>query len=152
MKTRFFLPIALIVLSMTLGRAQNYKVAHIDSVGEVKDGYGKVVGSITIEGTVRNTLGVKMAFIDKGLELVEVKGGRKMGLTKWNGDFTPYYLGSPISPWTMSSASNGVCFLKDSKHNVIAEVNETYKKFGACAVHFFDDQAKYDEAKAKKKQ
>ncbi|HEY8934675.1 MAG TPA: heavy metal-binding domain-containing protein [Cyclobacteriaceae bacterium] len=128
--------IAVIVITTTINfsMAQNYKAPKIDASGKITDKEGKHVGNVSMEGIITDVAGAEIAHVDAAGMLIDTKTGKKLGKAEKNGNFVPY-LPTPEEGWTVGPPMNGVCLVKDKEGNVIAEVHESYKQFGACAIH-----------------
>jgi hypothetical protein len=123
-----------IVLLMSASFAQNYKAPAIDASGKITDKEGNHVGNISKEGIITDVAGAEIAHVDGNGILVDAATGKKLGKAEKNGNYVPY-LPKPEGGWTVGPPMNGVCLVKDKNGKVQAEVHESYKQFGACAIH-----------------
>jgi hypothetical protein len=126
--------VIVITLSMSFSQAQNYKAPKIDASGKITDKNGEHIGNVTTEGVITDQAGAEIAHVDGTGMLIDTKTGKNLGKAEKNGNFVPY-LPKPEEGWTVGPPMNGVCLVKDKDGNVIAEVHESYKQFGACAIH-----------------
>jgi hypothetical protein len=125
--------------------AQNYKAPKIDASGKVTDEKGVLIGHVSKEGLITDAKGEKIGFVDGAGMLVDSKGD-KLGKPEKNGNFAPYFNGaSDKSTWTTTAPANGTCYVKNSKGEVVAEVHENYKMYGACAIHCLQHHMKHSE-------
>ena len=129
------LALLMLAFSISVSYAQtDYKGHKIDASGKITDKDGKHVGSLTKEGIVSDASGEKVAHVDANGFFIDAKTGKSLGKVGKNGSFIPYSA-SPAESWTIGSPEDGVCLVKDKDGNVKAEVHETYKHVGACAIH-----------------
>lgn len=137
MKTRMKMTQAMlmILLATQITVAQNYKAPMIDASGKITDKHGKQIGSLSAEGVIMDEMGMKVAYVDAEGTLVDAKTGKKMGKTLKNGNFVPEFAKTPDEGWSVSTPMNGTCLVKDKDGNIVAEMHENYKQFGACAIH-----------------
>lgn len=141
-----------VVLTINYITAQNYKAPAIDASGTATDKNGKTIGSVNKTGEIKDTAGIKIAYIDSEGNLIDFKTGKKMGKAMKNGNFTPYFNETPDKGMTISAPMNGICQVKDADGKVVAEVHESYKQFGACAMHCLQNNMNHSEMLDKTKQ
>ncbi len=132
-------------LMITLSYAQNYKAPKIDASGKITDGSGKHIGNVTKEGVVTDAMGMKVATMDATGSLVETKTGKKLGKAEKNGNFVSAFAKTPDEGWSVSAPENGTCYVKDKSGKVMAEVHESYKQVGACAIHCLTAHMDHDK-------
>jgi hypothetical protein len=135
MKMQKLLITIFMIVSVFGLNAQNYKAPKIDASGTITNEKGNVIGSVTTGGVLSDSAGVKIAHVDSNGNFVDLKTGKVMGKAAKNGIILPYFEKTPDTGWSISSPLNGTCTVKDEKGKVVAEVHESYKKFGACAIH-----------------
>ena len=152
MKTlkRISLAIITVVFAIQIAQAQtqDYKGHRIDASGKVTDKDGKHIGNVTKDGVISDALGTNIAYVDANGSLIDAMNGKNLGKVGKNGKFVPY---SSKETWSVSSPENGVCLVRDKDGNVKAEVHETYKNMGACAIHCLTHQMKHGEVMDEKK-
>jgi hypothetical protein len=145
------LKIVLIAIAMcvagSLAKAQNYKAPKIDATGKITDKNGAFIGSVTKEGLITNSKGITLGHVDGNGNLIDEKTGGKLGKAEKNGNFLPHFAKTPDKGWTISAPENGTCYLKDKEGNIKAEVHESYKAVGACAIHCLTHHADHDKMK-----
>ncbi len=145
MKTSKTISLAILIFAFAISHTQaqtDYKGHRIDAAGKIIDKDGKHVGTVTKEGAINDASGKKVAHVDGSGSVIDVTG-KNLGKVGKNGTFTPY--SSTSNEWTISNPENGVCLVKDKDGKVIAEVHETYKHIGACAVHCLINNMNHNE-------
>lgn len=142
----------LCVMLSTLIHAQNYKALKIDASGKITDQNGKMIGTVTKDGTISDAVGMKIAHVDANGTLVDEKTGEKLGKAEKNGNFVSEYSKTPDQGWTTSAPLNGTCLVKDRDGNIKAEVHENYKAFGACAIHCLEHHMNHNAVRNEKNQ
>jgi hypothetical protein len=128
----------IIVMAVSYSIAQvpgNYKAPKIDASGKVFNTNGEHIGWVTSDGVIKDAKGTKVASVDSEGTLVDAATGEKMGKAEKNGNFVAYPVTTPDKGWKTTEPQNNICYVKDSKGNVIAEVHQNYKAQGACAIH-----------------
>jgi hypothetical protein len=115
--------------------AQNYKAPKIDSSGKITDEKGTVLGSVTLDGVVSDVSGGKVAYVNSEGAMVDAKSGKVLGKPEKNGIILPHFEQTKDKGWSVSAPMNGTCTVVDGNGKVRAEVHESYKNFGACAIH-----------------
>ena len=137
MKTlkHFLIAVLGLALGIQFAQGQNYKAPKIDASGKITNEKGLFIGSVTKEGTISNASGVKVAYVDGEGSMVDAKTGKKIGKPDKNGIVLPHFADTPDKGWSVSAPMNGTCLVKDSNGKVKAEIHESYKQFGACAIH-----------------
>ena len=134
-KRNLILTILGVLLVLTMSYAQNYKAPKIDASGKITDEHGMHIGTLQTDGTLLDTSGKKIAFIDATGHLVDSKTNKKLGKPDKNGNYAPLSIKTPDKGWSVTAPENGTCLVKDKDGNIKAEVHENYKQFGACAIH-----------------
>jgi Heavy metal binding domain len=127
---------------LTQGQALDYKGHKIDATGKITDASGKHVGNVTKDGVITDATGAKVAYTDGNGSLIDGKTGKNLGKIGKNGNFVSY---SGTETLLVSEPQNGICMVKDKDGNIKAEVHETYKNVGACAVHCMTHNMKHGE-------
>lgn len=152
MKTlkKISLAVLLIVFAFQIAQAQavDYKGHKIDITGKVTDAAGKHIGNVTKEGIISDSSGKKIAHVDGKGFLIDEVTGKNLGKVGKSGDFVPY---SANIGWSVSTPEGGTCLIKDETGKVKAEVHETYKNIGACAIHCLSHHMKHNEVMEEKK-
>ena len=146
MKTLKVVSLVMLMLAFTINisNAQtDYKGHKIDASGKITDKDGSHMGNVTKDGAITDASGKKVAHVDSNGSLIDGTTGKNLGKVGKNGNFVPY--SSPANEWTVSNPENGVCLVKDKDGNVKAEVHETYKHVGACAVHCLTNNMNHNE-------
>jgi hypothetical protein len=152
MKTKNTLLLMLgVVLAINISEAQNYKAPKINASGKITDKDGKHIGNVTKDGVVSDATGMKIAHIDAEGMLVDDKTGKKLGKAEKNGNFLPHFAKTPDEGWSTSAPMNGTCLVKDKSGNIVAEVHENYKQYGACAIHCLTHHMKHGDVMNEKK-
>lgn len=151
MKTLKTLVCAILVMVLTINTsmAQNYKAPKIDASGKITDKNGKYIGKINQQGEIMDTMGTTIAHIDGNGMLVDPKTGKHLGKAEKNGNYLPHFP-KTSEQWTTSAPMNGTCLVKNEKGEVVAEVHENYKQFGACAIHCLENHMNHNEVLEKK--
>jgi hypothetical protein len=135
MKTRrLMMALFAVVFALNLN-AQNYKAPKIDASGKITDEKGTAIGSVTLDGVVSDASGTKVAYVNAEGAMVDAKTGKILGKPEKNGIVLPYFEKTSDKGWSVSTPMNGTCLVKDGNGKVKAEVHESYKNFGACAIH-----------------
>ena len=134
-----------LVLAINISQAQNYKAPKIDASGKITDKEGKPIGSVTRDGVINDAMGMKVAYVDAEGSIVDAKSGKKLGKAMKNGNYLPSFAKTIDEGWSVSTPQNGTCQVKDKNGNVMAEVHENYKQFGACAIHCLTNRMDHDE-------
>src|SRR5258706_11111524 len=118
---KIFPAVLVVVFAIQITRAQtvDYKGHRIDASGKVTNEKGKRIGSVTKEGVISDSSGMKIAYVDGNGSLIDAMTGKNLGKVGKNGNFVPY---SSTAGWSASSAENGSCLIKDEKDNVKAVV------------------------------
>lgn len=66
--------------SLLFAQSANYKQPmSISATGQIKDGAGKAVGTVSKDRMIMDATGKKIAFVDGQGNLVDAKTGKKMG-------------------------------------------------------------------------
>lgn len=146
MKTLKTISLAMLMLAfaVNISHAQtDYKGHKIDASGKITDKDGKHVGTMTKEGAIHDAAGKKVAHVDGDGSLIDANG-KNLGKVGKNGTFIPYSSTSNDA-WTVSEPANGTCLVKDKDGNVKAEVHETYKHMGACAIFCLTNNMNHNE-------
>ncbi len=144
-KISLLILVVVFAIQITRGQAQDYKGHRIDDSGKVTDKDGKHIGNVTKEGVIRDASGMKVAYVDGNGSLIDAISGKNLGKVGKNGNFVPYSAKSANESWSVSSPENGTCLIKDKDGNIKAEVHETYKNIGACAIHCLTQHMKHGE-------
>lgn len=153
MKTLKILACAIItmVFAINTTMAQNYKASKIDASGKITDKYGKYIGNINQKGEISDTTGKIIAHIDANGMLIDHKTGKQLGKAEKNGNYLPHFPKTSEQS-TTSAPMNGTCLVKNEKGEVVAEVHENYKQFGACAIHCLQNHMNHNEILEKKEE
>ncbi len=152
MKTQMKISMLAVVLMLiaTLTQAQNYKAPKIDASGKITDKNGDFIGSVTKEGKITDAKGTTLGHVDASGNLINEKTGKILGKAEKNGNFIPHFAKTSDKGWAVSAPENGTCYVKDKDGNIKAEVHESYKAVGACAIHCLNihmDHAKMQDEK-----
>ena len=152
MKTQIKISMVALALTLvvTLAQAQNYKAPKIDASGKITDKNGVYIGSVTKEGVITDAKGVTLGHVDGSGNLINEKTGEKLGKAEKNGNFLPHFGKTSDKGWTVSTPENGTCYIKDKDGNLKAEVHESYKAFGACAIHCLSNHMNHTEVQEQK--
>jgi hypothetical protein len=124
--------------------AQNYKAPKIDASGKITDAKGTPIGSVTLDGVVSDASGTKVAYVNAEGAMVDAKTGKVLGKPEKNGMILPHFDKTSDKGWSVSTPMNGTCVVKDGEGKVKAEVHESYKNFGACAVHCLQQKTNHN--------
>lgn len=138
-------PLLTLLLVSSLALAQNYKVPTIDASGKMYDKNGKMLGSLTRQGEIRDAQGTKIGYIDANGALIDPKTGRELGKAAKNGNYVSYFSNTPDKRWTTGAPMNGTCLVKDNDGHLKAVVHENYKQFGACAMHCLQNHMNHNQ-------
>ena len=138
------LTILMAVFVSNIAQSQtDYKGHKITADGKITDKEGKHIGTVTADGIINDAAGKKVAYVDANGFLIDGTTGKNLGKVGKNGNFIPYT--NNAASWTISEPENGICLVKDKDGKVIAEVHETYKHIGACAIHCLTNHMKHGE-------
>ena len=146
MKTIKTISLVMLMLAFAINISQaqtDYKGHKIDASGKITDKNGKHIGNVTKDGAITDASGKKVAHVDSNGALIDGTTGKNLGKVGKNGNFVPY--SSTANEWTIDNPANGVCLVKDKDGKVVAEVHETYKHVGACAVHCLANNMNHNE-------
>lgn len=139
MKTTIKLVLAILGLafSVSLLNAQDYKHPYglVKEDGKIYSPEGTFLGTVTKDGVIKDTAGVKIAHIDSEGTLVDAKTGKKLGKAQKNGNYISHGANTGDKGWTVSAPMNGTCEVKNAKGETVVVVHENYKQYGACAYH-----------------
>ncbi|WP_018622752.1 5-fold beta-flower protein [Spirosoma luteum] len=144
-KTLFFALFALLLgaPSLLLAQSANYKnPMSINATGQIKDGFGATVGTVSKDKMILDAKGQKIAFVDGQGNLVDAKTGKKMGRVGKNND--TYMDANGDLMFTIKDNPDETCDIFDAKGHKIGNVHDSYKGT-ACALHCF--QAKHTHMK-----
>ncbi len=136
-KTLFFALFALLLGAPTLLLAQsaNYKnPMTINATGQIKDGSGATVGTVSKDRMIMDAKGKKIAFVDGQGNLVDAKTNKKMGHVGKNND--TYMDANGDLMFTVKDNADNTCDIFDAKGKKIGNVHDSYKG-SACALHCF---------------
>lgn len=121
------------------GQSANYKQPMtINASGQIKDGQGISVGTISKDRMIIDAKGKKIAFVDGQGNLVDAKTSKKMG--KMGKDGKTYMDANGDLMFTIKDNADDTCDIFDAKGKKIGNVHDSYKGT-ACALHCF--QAKH---------
>lgn len=153
MKTQLtiYLLVIAFAVSCQFAQAQNYKAPKIDASGKITDKDGNFIGSVTKDGMITDSKGVTLGHVDGSGNLINEKTGEKLGKAEKNGNFLPHFAKTNDKGWVVSTPENGTCYIKDKDGNIKAEVHESYKAFGACAIHCLSNHMNHTEVQDEKK-
>ena len=113
-----------------------------DFKGHVIDGKGDIyldgtkIGTVTKEGTVTDTKGKKLAYLDANGQLVDATG-KKLG--KMGKDGKTYYDANGTVMFATKDNADGTCTIQDANGKVIGNVHSSYKGV-ACSLHCFQNK------------
>lgn len=139
-KTLFFALFALLLgaPSLLLAQSANYKnPMSINATGQIKDGSGATVGTVSKDRMIMDANGKKIAFMDGQGNLVDAKTGKKMGRVGKNND--TYMDANGDLMFTVKDNADNTCDIFDAKGKKIGNVHDSYKGT-ACALHCFQNQ------------
>lgn len=121
------------------GQSANYKQPmSINAGGQIKDGTGATIGTVSKDRMIMNAEGKKLAFVDGQGNLVDARTGKKMG--KMGKDGKTYMDANGDLMFTIKDNAEETCDIFDAKGKKIGNVHDSYKGT-ACALHCF--QAKH---------
>ena len=132
-----FLMLALLLAlpSLLFAQSANYKQPmSINASGQIKDGTGATVGTVSKERMIMDAKGKKMAFVDGQGSLVDAKTGKKMG--RMGKDGKTYMNANGDLMYTIKDNADETCDIFDAKGRKIGNVHDSYKGT-ACALHCF---------------
>jgi len=136
-KTLFFALFALLLgaPSLLLAQSANYKnPVSINANGQIKDGSGATVGTVSKDKMILDAKGQKIAFVDGQGNLVDAKTGKKMGRVGKNNAI--YMDANGDLMFTVKDNADNTCDIFDAKGRKIGNVHDSYKG-SACALHCF---------------
>ncbi len=121
--------------SLLFAQSANYKQPmSINASGQIKDGSGKAVGTVSKDQMIMDAKGKKIAFVDSQGNLVDAKTGKKMG--KMGKDGKSYMDANGDLMFTIKDNADDTCDIFDAKGKKIGNVHDSYKGT-ACALHCF---------------
>lgn len=121
--------------SLLFAQSANYKQPmSINATGQIKDGSGKAVGTVSKDQMIMDAKGHKIAFVDGQGNLVDAMTGKKMG--KMGKDGKTYMNANGDLMFTIKDNPDNTCDIFDAKGNKIGNVYDSYKG-SACALHCF---------------
>jgi hypothetical protein len=135
--TLFFALFALLLgaPSLLLAQSANYKnPMYINATGQIKDGSGTTVGTVSKDKMIMDANGKKIAFVDGQGNLVDAKTGKKMG--KMGKDGKTYMDANGHLMFTVKDNADNTCDIFNAKGQKIGNVHDSYKG-SACALHCF---------------
>ena len=133
------LALLLALPSLLFAQSANYKnPMRINASGQIKDGTGATVGTVSKERMIMDAKGRKMAFVDGQGNLIDAKTGKRMG--RMGKDGKTYMDANGDLMYTIKDNADETCDIFDAKGRKIGNVHESYKGT-ACALHCF--QAKH---------
>ncbi len=116
-------------------QSANYKQPmSINSGGQINDGTGATVGTVSKDRMIMDARGKKIAFVDGQGNLVDAKTGKKMG--RMGKDGKTYVDVSGDLMFTIKDNADDTCDIFDAKGNKIGNVHDSHKGT-ACALHCF---------------
>lgn len=125
----------LLMPSFVFSQSANYKQPMtINAAGQVKDGKGVMVGTVTKGQMINDAKGKKIAFVDGQGNLVDAKTDKKMGRVGKDGK--TYMDANGDLMFTIKDNPDETCDIFDAKGNKIGNVHDSYKGT-ACALHCF---------------
>ena len=136
-KSLFFALFALLLgtPSLLLAQSANYKnPMSINASGQVKDGTGATVGTVSKDRMIMDAKGQKIAFVDGQGNLVDAKTGKKMG--RMGKDGKTYMDANGDLMFTIKDNADETCDIVDANGKKIGNVHDSYKG-SACALHCF---------------
>ncbi|CCH03587.1 hypothetical protein FAES_pFAES01095 (plasmid) [Fibrella aestuarina BUZ 2] len=139
-QTLFFALFALLLGTPSLLSAQSANYKHpmsINATGQIKDGTGVTVGSVSKEQMIMDANGKKIAFVDGQGNLVDAKTGKKMGRVGKNSN--TYMDANGDLMFTVKDNADNTCDIFNAKGQKIGNVHDSYKG-SACALHCFQDR------------
>lgn len=120
---------------LSIGQSANYKQPmSINAGGQIKDGTGATVGTVSKDRMVMDATGKKIAFVDGQGNLVDAKTGKKMG--RMGKDGKTYMDANGDLMFTIKDNPDNTCDVFDAKGKKIGNVHDSYKGT-ACALHCF---------------
>ena len=129
------LALLLALPSLLFAQSANYKQPmSINASGQIKDGTGATVGTVSKERMIMDAKGKKMAFVDGQGSLVDAKTGKKMG--RMGKDGKTYMNANGDLMYTIKDNADETCDIFDAKGRKIGNVHDSYKGT-ACALHCF---------------
>jgi len=149
------LSLTLLLLTLALATntvfSQNYKqpFPSIDKQGKISDVKGKQIGWITSEGVIKDAAGRKIAHVDEQGNAVDATTGKILGKASKNGTYLYHVENGNSDSLTVSSPMNGKCEVKDKNGKTVLLVHESYKQYGACAIHCLGIKNEQKEMKMK---
>ena len=133
--TFLMLALFLAIPSQLFAQSANYKnPMSISAGGQIKDGSGAMVGTISKDRMIMDANGKKIAFVDGQGNLVNTKTGKKMGRVGKN-DATYMDINGDLM-YTIKENADETCDIFDAKGRKIGNVHDSYKG-SACALHCF---------------
>lgn len=121
--------------SLLFAQSANYKQPmSINASGQIKDGSGKAVGTVSKDRMIMDAKGKKIAFVDGQGNLIDAKTGKKMG--KMGKDGKTYMDANGDLMFTVKDNADNTCDIFDAKGKKIGNVHDSYKG-SACALHCF---------------
>lgn len=121
--------------SLLLAQSANYKnPMSINASGQVKDGTGATVGTVSKDRMIMDAKGRKIAFVDGQGNLVDAKTGKKMG--RMGKDGKTYMDANGDLMFTIKDNADETCDIVDANGKKIGNVHDSYKS-SACALHCF---------------
>ena len=133
--TFLMLALFLALPSLLFAQSANYKQPmSINVNGQIKDGSGKVVGTVSKDQMIMDAKGRKIAFVDGQGNLIDAKTGKKMG--KMGKDGKTYMDTNGDLMFTIKDKADNTCDIFDAKGKKIGNVHDSYKGT-ACALHCF---------------
>ncbi|WP_138994270.1 hypothetical protein [Larkinella sp. C7] len=151
-KLLFFIFLAVVTLTAAPnGYAQNYKqpIPSVDAKGKITDAEGKHIGWVTSDGIIKNAAGIKIAHIDNQGNAFDATTGEKLGKAAKNGNYLYHVNGGASDSLTVSVPMNGICEVKDKNGKTVLLVHESYKQYGACAMHCLQMKNEHKDMKMK---
>jgi len=136
-KTLFFTLFTLLLgaPSLVLAQSANYKnPMSINASGQIKDGTGATVGTVSKDRMIMDAEGQKIAFVDGQGNLVDAKTGKKMG--RMGKDGKTYMNANGDLMYTVKDNADNTCDIFDANGKKIGNVHDSYKS-SACALHCF---------------
>ncbi|NIJ55193.1 hypothetical protein [Dyadobacter arcticus] len=98
---------------------------------------------------IKDSAGVKIAHVDSQGNLVDAKTGKSLGKAAKNGNYVYHVQSSPSDSLTVSAPMNGTCEVKDKNGKLVLLVHESYKQYGACALHCLQMKNEHKDMKMK---
>ncbi|MEZ0542750.1 5-fold beta-flower protein [Fibrella arboris] len=132
---RLLLALFVALPSLLFAQSANYKQPmSINATGQIKDGSGKGVGTVSKDRMIMDANGKNIAFVDGQGNLVDAKTGKKMG--RMGKDGKTYMDANGDLMFTIKDKADNTCDIFDAKGKKIGNVHDSYKGT-ACALHCF---------------